>query len=153
MLTIAPIEKIDFVEELSTQVLCTTLFEDLGAPKSVTGMLDWRLHGFVSHNMVRQTIMGHFGETTLMPLPSSFQARKVVLLGLGSWRQYNDQTLKKALTHWTPTLMRLKADHITLCIPRLLKESFEGETEKILQDYLGPLGQQMQLELRITSFI
>lgn len=150
MLTIDRFEKIEFIEEISSELIFTTLFQDLGAPKGVTGMVDWRLNGFLSRTIVDKQVQGNFLETTLIPLEPPFVAQRLCVLGLGPWRQYNSLTLKKLLPKLLTTLIHLRPESCLVCIPRLLKESYKEETREILTQFFSALDVPCKIDIQIT---
>jgi len=79
------LRKIPIVEDIQSDLLVTTYFQDLGSPKGPTGMIDWRLNGFISRNIVEKRITGAKGEITLVPLNKKFSTQRMLLLGLGKW--------------------------------------------------------------------
>lgn len=150
MLTVDPYPKIDFVEDISADLICTTLFEDLGAPKGVAGMVDWRLNGFISQNIVDHRMSGAFRESTLIPLDNPFSSNRLCLFGLGSWRSYNSLQLKRLLPKVLQTVLHIKPMSCLICIPRLLKESYKDETQEILTEFFSELNMDMDLQIQIT---
>ncbi|MCB0272108.1 MAG: hypothetical protein KDD46_03735 [Bdellovibrionales bacterium] len=150
MLTIDPYKKIEFVEDIQTDLICTTLFEDLGAPKGIAGMVDWRLNGFISQNIVNQKVLGVFRESTLIPLGPPFSSNRLCIFGLGSWRSYNALQLKRLLPKIVQTMMQIKPTSCLVCIPRLLKESYKEETQEIISDFFATFEMPMQIEIQIT---
>ncbi|MCB1197323.1 MAG: hypothetical protein R3A45_10020 [Bdellovibrionota bacterium] len=150
MLSIDPYPKIDFIEDIQTDLIFTTLFEDLGAPKGIAGMVDWRLNGFISHTMLDQKVHGTFRECTLMPLDPPFQSSRLCIVGLGSWRSYNSLQLKRLLPMLLRTIMHLKPTACLVCIPKLLKESYKNETQAIVSEFFSEIDIDIKIDIQTT---
>lgn len=151
MLVVDAHPRIEFVEDIQTDLICTTIFSDLGAPKGVTGMLDWRLHGFISRSIVDQKISGKLLESVLIPLGDPFSSKRLFLIGLGSWKEYNSLSLKQILPKILQTLIHLHPKECMICMPRLLKENFKDETKAILTDFFTPFSQDIKVEIHVTN--
>jgi len=71
------------LDELETDLLVTTLYHTERPPQGVGGLVDWRLNGFVSRQIMNGRVEGSSEELILIPLHRRLPARRLLLLGLG----------------------------------------------------------------------
>lgn len=153
MIQVEALKKIPIVEEIQADLLVTTYFQDLGSPKGPTGMIDWRLNGFISRNIVEKRITGAKGEITLLPLNQKFSTQKLLLLGLGKWREYTISELRSLLPSIQKTVMDIKPQHICFCIPRALNESYEKETEDLIKVFFVAFPARVQVDVKVLNLV
>jgi hypothetical protein len=153
MIQVEALRKIPIVEEIQADVLITTYFQDLGSPKGPTGMIDWRLNGFLSRNIVDKRITGAKGEITLIPLNQKFFTHKMLLLGLGKWRDYTVSELRSVLPGLQKAVMDLKPQHACFCIPRVLNESYEKETEDLIKVFFVAFPSRIRIDVKVLNIV
>jgi len=153
MIQIEALRKIPIVEEIQADLLVTTYFQDLGSPKGPTGMIDWRLNGFISRNIVQKRITGAKGEITLVPLNQKFTTQRMILLGLGKWRDYTISELRSILPALQKTVMDIKPEHVCFCIPRALNETYEKETEDLIKVFFVAFPSRIQVDVKILNLV
>jgi hypothetical protein len=153
MIQIEALRKIPMVEDIQADVLVTTFFQDLGSPKGTTGMIDWRLNGFISRSMVEKRITGAKGEVTLLPLNQKFSSNRMLLLGLGSWKDYSVAELRSLLPTIQKAVMDLKPMKVCFCIPRALNESYEKETEDLIKVFFVAFPSKITIEVKILNIV
>ena len=76
------------LDELETDLLITTIFEGERPPRGITGLIDWRLNGFLSKEIQARDVTGKYEEMVLIPLHRRLPARRLVLVGLGPEKEY-----------------------------------------------------------------
>jgi hypothetical protein len=153
MIQIEALRKIPIVEEIQSDLLVTTYFQDLGSPKGPTGMIDWRLNGFISRNIVQKRITGAKGEITLVPLNQKFSTQRMILLGLGKWREYTIAELRSVLPALQKTVMDIKPERVCFCIPRALNETYEKETEDLIKVFFVTFPSRIQVDVKILNIV
>lgn len=117
------------LDDMFTDTIVVGFFSDELPPKDLTGLLDWRMSGFLSRQLQNNTLTGAFGEVTLIPINKKIPARRVLLLGLGEKKGFTTfQALK--IGH---TLARqidlLKTTDLSIRIPNACDESRPMETQ------------------------
>lgn len=153
MIQVEALRKIPMVEEIQADLIVTTYFQDLGSPKGPTGMIDWRLNGFLSRSIVEKRITGAKGEITLIPLNQKFYSPRMILLGLGKWREYTVSELRSVLPGLQKAAMDLKPQHVCFCIPRVLNESYEKETEDLIKVFFVTFPSRIQIDVKIMNIV
>lgn len=71
------------VDALRCEVLVLTCFADERPLRSIAGLVDWRMCGFLSKRMFDGFITGHAGEQVLIPTQGRIPVDKILLFGLG----------------------------------------------------------------------
>ena len=71
-------------DNLKREGLALGLFKDDRPPKGVCGLVDWRLNGLISREIVRGHISGRFTEKILIAAPLRISVSKMLLFGLGT---------------------------------------------------------------------
>ena len=153
MIQIEALRKIPIVEDIQADLLVTTYFQDLGSPKGPTGMIDWRLNGFLSRNIVERRITGAKGEITLIPLNQKFTSQRMILMGLGKWRDYTISELRSLLPALQKVVMDMKPEHVCFCIPRALNESYEKETEDLIKVFFVTFPARIQVDVKVLNIV
>lgn len=153
MIQIEALRKIPVVEDIQADLLVTTYFQDLGSPKGPTGMIDWRLNGFISRNIVEKRITGAKGEITLVPLNQKFETQRMILVGLGKWREYTISELRSMLPAIQKVVTDLNPAHVCFCIPRALNESYEKETEDLIKVFFVAFPAKIQVDVKVLNLV
>lgn len=151
MMQVEALRKIPVVEEIQSDVIVSTYFEDLGSPKGATGMIDWRLNGFISRKIVERTITGQKGEITLVPLNQKFSSTCLMLVGLGKWKDYTTSELRTLLPKILKSVLDLKPQKVFFCIPRLKNESYDKETEDLIRVFFVTIPNRIQFEVKVLN--
>ncbi len=118
------------LDELETDLLVTTLYADERPPQGVTGLIDWRMHGYLSRKMLDGLIRGESDERILVSLHERLPARRLLLLGLGSPAQFTLDRCKQVAIRLAKVLGKIKAPAVALSIPPARDEKRRGETER-----------------------
>lgn len=117
------------VDALQTDLIVTTLFEGEKPPRSLTGFIDWRLHGFISRMIKAGFFKGQELESILIPLDGKLPARRMLILGLGKKEGYTLATIKRATEKLAKIFSDLKVADAAVRFPALSNEQVKGETE------------------------
>lgn len=117
------------LDQLHTDLIVTTMFEGEKPPRSLTGFMDWRLHGFLSRLIKKGIFTGQEMETVLIPLHGKMPARRMLILGLGEKQNYTLGTIKRATEKLAKIFSDLKIQDTAIRLPNLAREQNKGETE------------------------
>jgi hypothetical protein len=101
------------IDRQECQLIEAGLFEDERPLKGPAGLLDWRLNGAISREIISGRITGRFKETIIIPSRRRIQSPKILLIGLGSARSISYPKLREVSTHLLQTL--LKVDILDFC--------------------------------------
>ena len=71
-------------DTLCHDTLILGFFSDERPPKGYCGLVDWRLNGMISNEIVRGRISGDFQEKLLCAFPGRIRISRLLLFGLGS---------------------------------------------------------------------
>ena len=153
MIQIEALRKIPVVEDIQADLLVTTYFQDLGSPKGPTGMIDWRLNGFLSRSIVDKRITGSKGEITLIPLNQKFETQRMILVGLGKWKEYTISELRLMLPNIQKAVMQMNPAHVCICIPRAINESYEKETEDLIKVFFVTFPSRVQVDVKVLNIV
>jgi hypothetical protein len=82
-------------DEVEGGSLLLTLFSDERPLRGAAGLADWRLCGRLSRLIKRGRLEGKRGETLMMPPGRRLPFGSVVLFGLGSSRNYNEDRFRE----------------------------------------------------------
>jgi|GEM_PF-4849703 len=141
------------VEKIPHQVLALSLFEDLGAPKGLAGFVDWRMHGFISQQMVQGHIQGHADECILVSLQKPFVAQKLCLFGLGSYKDYGVKQLELALVGMTEKLFGLNPASCFLSIPQLPPHRQAHQAYETVTNYFSKIQLPFPIEIQLADIL
>lgn len=153
MIQIEALKKIPIVEEIQADLIVTTYFQDLGSPKGPTGMIDWRLNGFISRNIVQKRITGSKGEITLVPLNQKFTIQRMILVGLGKWKEYTISELRLLLPTIQKAVTQMNPAHVCFCIPRATNESYEKETEDLIKVFFVTFPSRIRVDVKVLNIV
>jgi len=79
------------VDALRCEVLVLTFFADERPLRSIAGLVDWRMCGFLSKRMLDGFITGHASERVLVPTQGRMPVDKLLLFGMGEQRSFTAQ--------------------------------------------------------------
>lgn len=117
------------IDDLHTDLLVTTMFEGEKPPRSLSGFIDWRMHGFLSRAIKSGIFTGQESEVLLIPSHGKLPARRMVVLGLGKKEAYTLGTIKRAVEKLSKVFTDLKVEDAAVRFPNLPIEQVRGETE------------------------
>jgi hypothetical protein len=114
-------------------LLAISLFEEDRPPPGLTGLVDWRIDGLISHIRAitlrpdmanphyRGLALGPFqaaeNEKLLFPGGNHLHFGKVLVLGLGSRKTYSNQKYRNAVTALLQAAVSMKAETLALQLP------------------------------------
>jgi hypothetical protein len=107
----------DDVDAQECDVLVTGLFQDERPLQGSAGWIDWRLNGKLSRFLKEERLTGSWKETTLIPSEGRVTPRMILLLGLGSLRDYSYLRLRELAPYMIETLRNIRASRVSLSFP------------------------------------
>ncbi len=118
------------LDELETDLIVTTLYETERPPQGVCGLIDWRLHGFLSRMILNGIIKGAYHESVLIPLHKRISARRLLVLGLGEPKKFDLFHAREIGSNLGKVLANLKINDVAVTFPQAVDENIMGQTEK-----------------------
>lgn len=116
-------------------------------------MIDWRLNGFISRNIVQKRITGSKGEITLVPLNQKFTIQRMILVGLGKWKEYTISELRLLLPTIQKAVTQMNPAHVCFCIPRATNESYEKETEDLIKVFFVTFPSRIRVDVKVLNIV
>jgi len=105
------------LDRTSRDLLTLYAFEDERPFRGLTGLVDWRLNSRVARMAHAQHVSGAFGETMLMPGYGRLPVGGVLLLGLGSQREFSLLRFREVIQRHLRTLIGLRAWRVGTPLP------------------------------------
>jgi hypothetical protein len=105
------------VDVQECDVLALGFFEDGRPLKGTTGWVDWRLNGKLSRFCIDGKLTGAWGETTLIPSAGRMSPRLILLLGLGSVREYGTLRIRELSSSLWSVLQKMRAPSACVSLP------------------------------------
>ena len=136
------------LDELETDLLVTTLYDTERPPQGVGGLVDWRLNGFVSRQIMNGTVEGLPEELVLIPLHRRLPARRLLILGLGKPCEFRLATARHVAYRLGKIIESLGTEDVAIHFPPAVDERLPGETEHSVIDALEQCQLPRQLILR-----
>jgi hypothetical protein len=106
-----PIDKID------ADVIALSFFEDERPLRGGAGLVDWRMNGELSRQILDGTIGGREGESLLMSTDGRMAAPRLLLFGLGDSSLFEPGRFQGLLSQFVRTIAGLKLTRPALTIP------------------------------------
>jgi hypothetical protein len=92
------------LDELKSEALALTFFEDERPLRGALGLVDWRLCGQLSKLLVRGRARGTFGETVLVPTRPRLPFEKLFLVGAGPVGEFDERRFDAVVERMLSTL-------------------------------------------------
>ena len=104
-------------ERVECEAVVLSFFQDERPLKGVAGLVDWRIHGFISRAIINNVVTGRFAEKTLIPSQRLLLARKILCMGLGESMRYSLTRLQEICTLTLQTLYRIRVFTFACSLP------------------------------------
>lgn len=121
------------LDELKTDLLVTTLSESDRPPRGVSGLVDWRMNGFLSKMIIKGAIHGAEEECVLMPLHRRLPARRLLIVGTGPREKFTLSRARALGEALSKRIAKLGAIDVAVSIPPAVDEQQRGETARVVQ--------------------
>jgi hypothetical protein len=133
-------EEVDLQE---CDLLVTGFFQDERPLKGSTGWIDWRLNGVLSRFLIEGRLTGDWQETTLIPSQGRVTPRMILLVGLGTVREYSYLRLRELSPFLLDTLKKLNTSSVSLSFP--FQESYNVDCGKLAEVLIEGIGDCLDL--------
>ena len=111
------VPELKYLDEIVCEALAIPFFAEERPLKGALGLVDWRLCGLISHNMIRKHIQGSFKESILLSGRPRLSMEKVFLFGLGREADFNPKVLEEICGHILHTLTRAGVRTSAMVLP------------------------------------
>jgi hypothetical protein len=105
------------IDRQTCQLVEAGLFEDERPLRGSAGILDWRLNGAISREILKGRITGKFKETVIIPSKQRIQSPKILLIGLGPANSISYPKLREISAHLLQTLLKINILDFCCSIP------------------------------------
>lgn len=105
------------IDRQECQLVQVGFFEDERPLRGPAGLLDWRLNGAISREIIHGRITGRFKETVIIPSNQRIRSPKILLIGLGMARRISYPKLREVSAHLLQTLLKIKVLDFCCSIP------------------------------------
>jgi len=119
------------VDRIQTGTLFVAHFAGERPLRGEAGIVDWRLHGWLSRLLMEGRIDGTLGSSLLVPA-HRLPAQRVVLLGLGDPDDLNDDRLANVAHDVRDKIAGLKEKNASLAMPSGNPEQLERWTRALI---------------------
>jgi len=105
------------LDSIQADVLVVGLYTNERPPMGLTGLLDWRLCGYVSDLLVEDKISTAVGEATLFPSYGRLTFPRVCAFGFGDPDQFTSGVAKEVSARIVETVYKLRVNSCALSLP------------------------------------
>jgi hypothetical protein len=133
-------------EEVDVQecdVLVTGFFQDERPLQGSSGWIDWRFNGMLSHFLTEKRLTGDWKETTLIPSQGRMDPKLLLLIGLGSAKDYSFLRIRELSPYLLETLKKLNLSSICLSFP--YEERYNVDCGKLVEVLLEGIADSIDL--------
>jgi hypothetical protein len=131
------------IDRQECQLVSAGLFEDERPLRGPAGLLDWRLNGAISREIINGRITGQFKETVIIPSSRWIQSPKILLIGLGSARRISYPKLREVSAHLLQTLLKIEVIDFCCSIPH--SKPYPIECSKAVEVWVEGLADALNL--------
>jgi hypothetical protein len=105
------------MDELQTELVILPFFSDERPLSGAAGLIDWRLCGMLSRQLMAGHINGSFGEKALVAAPPKLKSDGLLLVGLGASTAFDTQVAERACRLIADALAESKVSNAALALP------------------------------------
>jgi hypothetical protein len=105
------------LDELQTELIVLPFFSDERPLRGAAGLLDWRLCGTLSRQILAGYLDGAFGEKGLIAAPSRLKSEGLLLVGLGESAVFDAAVAERACAVIADALTESKVSNAALVLP------------------------------------
>jgi len=105
------------LDQLKTEALCLPFFRDERPLRGAPGLVDFRLCGRISEQLVRDRMRGDFGEAVLMPARPRLMAERLLWIGAGVRSELDETRFRTWIADVMARLVALKVRTGALVLP------------------------------------
>ncbi len=145
------------IDRQNCQLVQAGFFEDERPLRGPAGLLDWRLNGAISREIINGRITGGFKETVIIPSNGRIRSPKILLIGLGLTRRISYPKLREVSAHLLQTLLNINIIDFCCSIPH--SKPYPLECSKAVEVWIEGLsdalghrgGMRRDITVRITE--
>ena len=129
------------IDRQECQLVQVGFFEDERPLKGPAGLLDWRLNGAISREIIHGRITGGFRETVIIPSNGRIRSPKILLIGLGLARRISYPKLREVSAHLLQTLLKINIIDFCCSIPH--SKPYPLECSKAVEVWIEGLSEAL----------
>jgi len=114
------------VSEAPGDTLVALIPEDERPMRGDLGLVDWRLCGALSQQLISGFVTGALDEVALLPVHGPFAARRVLTLGIGPSDKVAGRALRRATASAVERLLSLGSPLAVLALPGAVDLDYDG---------------------------
>lgn len=105
------------LDELQTELIVLPFFADERPLRGAAGLIDWRLCGTLSRQILAGYLDGAFGEKGLIASPAKLKSDGLLLVGLGPSAAFDAGAAERACSVIADALIESKVSNAALVLP------------------------------------
>ncbi len=105
------------LDELDSEILACSVWEDQRPCDGIAGLCDWRLAGRISSMLRDGFLRGERGEVLMVPGRPRMPFDKVLLFGAGPRNGFDEQAFRGVLGHMLETIVGLRSRLAVVQLP------------------------------------
>jgi hypothetical protein len=105
------------LDEIDSEVLACTVWEDARPSHGLAGLCDWRLGGRIADLQRRAHVTGALGEVVMLPGKPKLTFDKILLFGAGPRADFGEEAFKKVVLAMLGTMEGLAARSSVVELP------------------------------------
>jgi len=105
------------LDELKSEALALSFFEDERPLRGALGLVDWRMCGQISRLLLRGRASGAFGEAVLVPTRPRLPFEKLFLFGAGRIGELDEARFEAVVGRMLETLDRARVRASVVALP------------------------------------
>ncbi len=114
------------LDQLKTEALCLPFFSDERPLRGAAGLIDFRLCGRISEQLVKDRMRGDIGEVVLMPARPRLMAERLIWIGAGPRADFEEARFRAWIADVMLRLVRLRVRTAALVLPGRVHERIDA---------------------------
>jgi len=110
------------IDEIPADAVALTICSDERPLQGESGLIDWRMNGYISRQLQSNRITGKLGETVLIPGPTRIHAKKLFIFGMGETESIDEEKVNTVSEHIKKTLDGMKKTKFAFVLSRNIKD-------------------------------
>jgi hypothetical protein len=134
------------IDEIPSETIVVTFFSDEKPLQGETGLLDWRMNGYLSSQIQDNKISGEFGESTLIPCSQKINSKRIFLFGIGDPETFNSEKIRTLTSKIEQTLLSMNEKKFAFILSRRMtnKAEYIKHLKSFFNIFLGPASQSFE---------
>ena len=112
-------------DKLTTECAIVTAFSDDKPLQGNAALLDWRLNGRLSRILIQKKFNAGFKEALLLPAEGRLHSKRVLILGLGSRPEFNEERVSGFVQYLLDTIAQKKVRDFLVSFSDFIPAQFE----------------------------